>query len=55
MFIWADGNYSGLHSDDVKLCALVVIGVNEHGQKRLLTLEDGIRKSARVGESCFWD
>ncbi len=32
VYIWADGIYSGLRSDDVKLCALVVIGVNEHGR-----------------------
>ena len=47
MFIWADGIYSGLRSDDVKLCALVVVGVNEHGQKRLLTMEDEVCESAR--------
>ena len=47
MNICADGIYSGLRSDDVKLYALVVIGVNEHGQKRILTLEDGVRESAR--------
>ena len=45
MYIWTDGIYSGLRSDDVKLCALVVIGVNEHEQKRFLTLEDGVRES----------
>ena len=47
VYIWADGIYSGLRSDDVKLCALVVIGVNEHGQKRLLTLEDRVREPAQ--------
>ena len=48
MFIWADGIDSGLRSDDVKRCALVVIGFNGHGQKRLLTLEDGGRELERV-------
>ena len=47
VYVWADGIYSGLRSDDVKLCALVVIGVNEHGQKRFLTLEDGVRESTQ--------
>ncbi len=47
MYVWADGIYSGLRSEDVKLCALVVIGVNEHGQKRLLSLEDGVRESTQ--------
>ena len=47
VYIWADGIYSGLRSDDVKLCALVVIGVNKHGQKRFLALEDGVRESTQ--------
>ena len=47
VYVWADGICSGLRSEDVKLCALVVIGVNEHGQKRFLTLEDGVRESTQ--------
>ena len=47
MNICTDGIYSGLRSDDVKLYALVVIGVNEHGQKRLLAPEDGVRESSQ--------
>ena len=30
-----------------KLCALVIIGVNERGQKRFLAIEDGVRKSTQ--------
>ena len=33
---WADGIYSGLRAEQTKLCALVVIGVNERGEKRFL-------------------
>ena len=43
--VWADGIYSGLRSEKDKLCALVIIGVNERGQKRFLAIEDGVRES----------
>lgn len=45
VYIWADGVYSKLRGDDGKLCALVVIGVNEFGQKHILAIEDGVRES----------
>ena len=44
-YIWADGIYSGLRSEKDKLCALVIIGVNERGQKQFLAIEDGVRES----------
>lgn len=47
VYIWADGVYSGLRSEDAKLCALVIIGVNDRGQKRFLAIEDGIRESTQ--------
>ena len=47
VFIWADGIYSGLRSEEDKLCALVIIGVNERGQKQFLAIEDGIRESTQ--------
>ena len=46
VYLWADGIYSGLRAEDEKLCLLVVIGVNERGQKHLLAIEDGVRESA---------
>jgi putative transposase len=45
VYVWADGIYSGLRAEDQRLCALVVIGVNERGQKRFLAIEDGVRES----------
>jgi transposase-like protein len=45
VYLWADGIYSGLRGEDQRLCALVVIGVNERGQKRFLAIEDGVRES----------
>ncbi len=44
VYVWADGVYSGLRGGQMKLCALVVIGVNERGEKHFLTIEDGMRE-----------
>ncbi len=46
-YIWADGIYSGLRVEQVKLCALVIIGVNERGEKHFLAIEDGVRESTQ--------
>ena len=45
VYIWADGVYSGLRAEQEKLCALVIIGVNECGDKHFLAIEDGVRES----------
>jgi transposase-like protein len=47
VYIWADGIYSGLRAQNEKLCALVVIGVNERGEKHFLAIEDGVRESTQ--------
>lgn len=47
VYLWADGVYSGLRAEDAKLCALVIIGVNERGEKRFLAIEDGVRESTQ--------
>jgi putative transposase len=47
VYLWADGIYSGLRSEENKLCALVIIGVNERGEKRFLAIEDGVRESTQ--------
>ncbi len=46
-YIWADGIHSGLRAEQTKLCALVVLGVNERGEKHFLAIEDGIRESTQ--------
>jgi putative transposase len=43
--VWADGIYSTLRGEDDRLCLLILIGVNEQGEKRLLALSDGYRES----------
>ncbi len=45
VYVWVDGVYSGLRAEQTKLCALVVIGVNERGEKHFLAIEDGVRES----------
>ncbi len=47
VYVWADGIVSGLRSENAKLCVLVVIGVNERGQKHFLAIEDGVRESTQ--------
>jgi len=47
VYVWADGVYSGLRAEQTKLCSLVVIGVNERGEKRFLAIEDGVRESTQ--------
>lgn len=46
-YIWTDGIYSSLRGEDDKLCVLVVLGVNEQGEKRFLAIEDGVRESTQ--------
>jgi len=47
VYIWVDGIYSGLRAEQQRLCALVVIGVNERGEKHFLAIEDGVRESTQ--------
>ncbi|NKB63522.1 MAG: IS256 family transposase [Gammaproteobacteria bacterium] len=47
VYLWADGVYSGLRAEQTKLCALVIIGVNDRGQKQFLGIEDGVRESTQ--------
>jgi transposase-like protein len=55
VYLWADGIYSGLRSEDQRLCALVVIGVNERGQKKFLAIEDGVRESTQSWRELLLD
>lgn len=47
VYLWADGIHSGLKGDSGRLCALVVIGVNERGHKHFLAIDDGVRESTQ--------
>ncbi len=45
VYIWADGVYFNVRSDDSRQCILVIIGVTEHGKKEFIAIEDGYRES----------
>src|SRR6266699_1405422 len=47
VYLWVDGIYSGVRAENQRLGALVVMGVNERGQRRMLVFEDGVRESAQ--------
>lgn len=55
VYLWVDGIYSGLRAARQRLCALVVIGVNEHGEKHLLAMEDGLRESTQSWREVLLD
>ena len=45
VYIWADGVYFNVRSDDVRQCILAIIGVTEQGRKEFVAIEDGFRES----------
>ena len=45
VYIWVDGVYFNVRSDDAKQCILVIIGVKDTGEKEFLAIEDGYRES----------
>jgi putative transposase len=55
VYVWADGIYSGLRAEDERLCVLVVIGVNERGEKHFLAIEDGVRESKQSWRELLLD
>jgi transposase-like protein len=55
VYVWADGIYSGLRAERERLCALVIVGVNERGEKHFLAIEDGIRESTQSWREVLLD
>jgi putative transposase len=55
VYLWVDGIYSGLRAEGEKRCALVVIGVNEQGEKHFLAIEDGVRESTQSWREVLLD
>lgn len=45
VYVWADGVYFNIRSEDDRSCMLVIIGVSDTGHKELLGLELGFRES----------
>ena len=55
VYLWVDGIYSGLRAEGRKLCVLVVIGVNERGEKHFLAIEEGVRESTQSWREVLLD
>jgi putative transposase len=45
IYIWADGIYFNIRSDDAKLSILVIIGVTIRDNKEFLVIKDGYRNT----------
>ena len=54
-YIWVDGIYSGLRVEEIKLCALVIVGVNARREKHFLAIEDGMRESTQSWREVLLD
>lgn len=55
VYWWVDGIYSGLRAEGQRLCALLVVGVNDRGEKRFLAIEDGVRESTQSWREVLLD
>lgn len=55
VYLWADGIYSGLRAEGQRLCALVVVGVNDRGEKHFLAIEDGVREATQSWREVLLD
>jgi transposase-like protein len=53
--VWVDGIYFNVRGEDARQCLLVMIGVNEQGQKALLAVEDGYRESKQSWREVLLD
>ena len=53
--LWADGIYSGIRASTERLCALVIVGVNNWGEKHFLAIEDGMRESIQSWKDVLLD
>jgi transposase-like protein len=45
IYIWADGIYFNIRSDDAKQCILAIIGVASRNNKGFLAIEGGYREA----------
>ena len=55
VYLWADGIYSGIRAESQRLCLLVVVGVNDRGEKHFLAIEDGVRESTQSWREVLLD
>ena len=45
VYFWADGVYFNIRGDEARQCILVIVGVDEHGHKEFVAIDDGYRES----------
>ena len=45
VYFWADGVYFNIRGDEARQYILVIVGVDEHGHKEFVAIEDGYRES----------
>lgn len=55
VYWWVDGVYSGLRAERQRLCMLVIIGLNDRGEKHFLAIEDGVRESTQSWREVLLD
>jgi transposase-like protein len=55
VYWWVDGVYSGLRAERQRLCLLVIIGLNDRGEKHFLAIEDGVRESTQSWREVLLD
>ena len=55
VYVWADGIYFNVRSDEAKQCILVLIGVTDQGDKEFLAIEDGYRESEQSWKELLLD
>lgn len=55
LYLWVDGIYSKMRKESDKLCLLVVMGVNNRGEKKILAIEDRFRESAESWKEILRD
>jgi transposase-like protein len=46
-YLFVDGIYQEIRGDNPKICVLVLMGVDTHGRKHLISIEDGVRESTQ--------
>ena len=45
IYIWVDGIYFNILSNDARQCILVIVGVTKQGRKEFVPIEDGYHES----------
>ncbi|MHB2028722.1 MAG: IS256 family transposase [Acidimicrobiales bacterium] len=54
-YLFADGIYQEIRGDNPKICVLVLMGVDDKGQKHLIAIEDGTRESTQSWREVLLD